>query len=70
MRDKQDNGGVAILSIRDYAAIQFMAAMISTQAGMANISKVARESKVDPKICAASAALEFADAFLSVRGKP
>lgn len=70
MSDKQDNGGAAFPSLRDYAAVQFMAAMISTQAGMANISKVARESKVDPKICAASAALEFADAFLSVRDKP
>lgn len=58
------------MTLRDYAAIKFMAALISTQDGMANISRVARESKTDPKMCAASAALEFADAFLTVRGKP
>ena len=69
-RDKQDNGGALLPSLRDYAAVQFMAALISTQDGMANIIRVARESKADPKMCAASAALEFADAFMTVRGKP
>lgn len=58
------------MSLRDYAAVHFMAALISTQECMSNISRVARESKVDPKLCAASAAIEFADAFLLVRGKP
>lgn len=58
------------MSLRDYAAVHFMAALISTQEGMSTISRVARESKVDAKLCAASAAIEFADAFLTVRGKP
>lgn len=57
------------MSFRDYAAVHFMAALISTQEGMSTISRVARESKVDPKLCAASAALEFADALIEAREK-
>ena len=69
MSDNQDNGGTAFPSLRDYAAVQFMAALISTQEGMSNISRVAKADGIDPRLCAASAALEFADAFMSVRGK-
>lgn len=55
------------MSLRDYAAIQFMSALISTEAGLSSISKVAKEGGIRGGLCAAGAAYEFADDLMMIR---
>ena len=55
------------MSLRDYAAVNFMAALISSQSNLASIAKIADEKGHSASLVLASAAFQYADAMLAAR---
>ncbi|MDF3606292.1 hypothetical protein PE067_09190 [Paracoccus sp. DMF-8] len=57
------------MSLRDYAAIEFMASLLSSQESLSNISKLSRQEGVTASRYLALAGYEYADALIAARSE-